>query len=127
MAEIPTPLSPWKRLVHVCDQCEQPWGQHLKLARRRWHEHNPDALDDPALDVIEDWVHLGDCILLLKLANQGPPGPVGPQGETTVVTDDEVWCHEENCQYRHWTSGEMPTHRRGDGCPPSTYRTKETE
>lgn len=79
-AEIPKPLSPWKRLVHVCDQCDQPWGEHLKLARRRWHECHPDALDDPTLDVIEEWVHLGDCIVLLKLANAGPPGPQGPAG-----------------------------------------------
>lgn len=28
-----------------------------------------------------------------------------------------TWCREESCVHRHWRSGGMPTHRRGDDCP----------
>lgn len=27
------------------------------------------------------------------------------------------WCRREDCRHRHWRSGDMPTHRRGDDCP----------
>lgn len=27
------------------------------------------------------------------------------------------WCYAENCRYRHWRSGDMPTHRKGEHCP----------
>ena len=33
------------------------------------------------------------------------------------VSETDEWCREESCQYRHWRSGSMPTHRRGAGCP----------
>ena len=29
----------------------------------------------------------------------------------------DEWCYEENCRYRHWRSGNMPTHMRGRECP----------
>lgn len=31
------------------------------------------------------------------------------------------WCMEERCQHRHWRSGSMPTHRRGEDCPPTAH------
>lgn len=34
----------------------------------------------------------------------------------SLPAEDE-WCREESCQYRHWRSGSMPTHKRGAGCP----------
>jgi len=34
------------------------------------------------------------------------------------VEREDPYCREENCEYRHWTSGSMPTHRRGSKCPP---------
>ena len=27
------------------------------------------------------------------------------------------WCRDESCRHRHWRSGDMPTHRRGEDCP----------
>lgn len=30
---------------------------------------------------------------------------------------DDGWCRREDCQYRNWRSGSMPTHRKGAGCP----------
>lgn len=33
------------------------------------------------------------------------------------IAEADPYCREEACQYRHWTSGTMPTHRRGAGCP----------
>ena len=30
---------------------------------------------------------------------------------------DDEWCREEECRYRHWRSGGMPTHKRGRECP----------
>lgn len=38
---------------------------------------------------------------------------------------EDEWCREENCQYRHWVSGDMPTHKRGSTCPPRTSASKE--
>lgn len=29
----------------------------------------------------------------------------------------DEYCFAEHCRYRHWQSGSMPTHRRGDTCP----------
>lgn len=29
----------------------------------------------------------------------------------------DPWCRDESCQFRNWRSGDMPTHRKGDGCP----------
>lgn len=34
-----------------------------------------------------------------------------------VPDDTDPWCREESCEYRHWTSGDMPTHKRGSTCP----------
>jgi len=31
---------------------------------------------------------------------------------------EDPYCREENCEFRHWTSGSMPTHQRGPSCPP---------
>lgn len=40
----------------------------------------------------------------------------------------DEYCFSEKCQYRHWRSGSMPTHRKGDGCPkPHTPTTGEVE
>lgn len=33
---------------------------------------------------------------------------------------NDTYCHDEHCQHRHWTSGSMPTHRRGTDCPESS-------
>lgn len=30
------------------------------------------------------------------------------------------WCMEERCRCRHWLSGSMPTHQRGEDCPPKS-------
>jgi hypothetical protein len=27
------------------------------------------------------------------------------------------WCRSEKCQWRHWRSGSVPTHKRGADCP----------
>ena len=31
----------------------------------------------------------------------------------------DPWCREENCEWRNWRSGSMPTHKRGRDCPPA--------
>lgn len=40
-----------------------------------------------------------------------------PADEHHDAEERDEWCREESCQYRHWRSGGMPTHRRGTGCP----------
>ncbi|MGH4000245.1 MAG: hypothetical protein ACRDTJ_22610 [Pseudonocardiaceae bacterium] len=40
--------------------------------------------------------------------------PVAPDAEPG---GGDPWCREESCTWRHWRSGSMPTHRRGDDCP----------
>lgn len=30
---------------------------------------------------------------------------------------EDEYCRREDCRYRHWRSGPMPTHRRGTECP----------
>jgi hypothetical protein len=37
----------------------------------------------------------------------------------TVATGElsDPWCRREDCQYRNWRSGSVPTHRKGTGCP----------
>lgn len=37
------------------------------------------------------------------------------------------WCMEERCRHRHWRSGSMPTHRRGEDCPPTAREQIEVE
>lgn len=41
----------------------------------------------------------------------------------------DEYCFAEHCRYRHWQSGSMPTHRKGDGCPkeytPSTDEVRD--
>lgn len=39
-----------------------------------------------------------------------------PSEATTDETDE--WCMAKNCQWLHWRSGSLPTHRRGSECPP---------
>lgn len=37
--------------------------------------------------------------------------------EQDRIPSSDPWCRREDCQYRNWRSGSMPTHRRGAGCP----------
>ena len=32
----------------------------------------------------------------------------------------DEWCREPDCRWRHWRSGDMPTHKRGGDCPEVT-------
>ncbi len=34
-----------------------------------------------------------------------------------TTPQEDKWCREETCVHRHWRSGSMPTHRRGESCP----------
>lgn len=34
-----------------------------------------------------------------------------------IERESDPWCRSEDCQHRHWRSGLMPTHRRGQDCP----------
>lgn len=36
---------------------------------------------------------------------------------TQAETESDPYCREERCEFRHWTSGSMPTHKRGRSCP----------
>ena len=38
---------------------------------------------------------------------------------------EDVWCRNETCRYRHWTSGSMPTHKIGHDCPPQEHPTSD--
>lgn len=37
------------------------------------------------------------------------------------------WCRAEDCRYRYWRSGPMPTHRVGDDCPAQPASPRRTE
>jgi len=37
---------------------------------------------------------------------------------------EDPYCRAEDCQYRNWTSGSIPTHKRGSTCP-NPYRESE--
>lgn len=68
----------------------------------------------------------------LRLAAEGAAGgpPSAEQVDALIAYADALeaelaarqpsedeWCREESCVHRHWRSGGMPTHRRGDDCP----------
>lgn len=38
-------------------------------------------------------------------------------GQEDAEINDGTWCFAEHCRYRHWRSGSMPTHQRGEHCP----------
>jgi hypothetical protein len=59
----------------ICSVCEQPWAEHVMRAKDLVYN---DEDEYPTVVIRE--VELQDCIVLLKIANQGPPGPVGPMG-----------------------------------------------
>lgn len=43
-----------------------------------------------------------------------------PYAIPTAEQPVDEWCREERCEYRHWASGSMPTHKRGHRCPAPT-------
>ena len=54
----------------------------------------------------DDYVMCGSCG---QIEYDVPEEPTRPA--------PDPWCREESCRHRHWRSGDMPTHRRGEGCP----------
>lgn len=48
-----------------------------------------------------------------------------PAAERPDEGDD--WCRDENCTWRNWRSGSMPTHRRGKDCPAPVPVSDEAE
>lgn len=43
---------------------------------------------------------------------------VEPAKCAICTPEPDPWCRREDCTWRHWRSGGVPTHRRGDDCPP---------
>jgi hypothetical protein len=73
---------PEPKTIEVCTVCEQPWVAHV--ARSREYGYG----DDYEMAEWQEAVTLADCFALLKIANQGPPGPVGPTGRMGLSAPD---------------------------------------
>ncbi|QYC53744.1 hypothetical protein SEA_LEROY_78 [Gordonia phage Leroy] len=79
--------------------------------------HTPDASNPKDLRSVADL--LERVINVRRSPNTCPDLRAAADRLESESTADE-WCREESCRYRHWRSGDMPTHRRGEHCPPVT-------
>jgi hypothetical protein len=73
MSDIPVPQP---KTIEICTVCEQPWAAHVKRATETGYG------DDYEMETWQREITLADCVALLKIANQGPPAPVGATGAT---------------------------------------------
>lgn len=62
--------------------------------------------------VVSSWRIASDLIAIVG-ENSDDPATEKPADE---------WCREEGCEFRHWRSGDMPTHKRGERCPDPATR-----
>ncbi|AXQ63931.1 hypothetical protein SEA_HORUS_79 [Gordonia phage Horus] len=105
-------------------ESEQRWNELLAALAERDHwraeaekARTPDASNPKDLRSVADL--LERVINVRRSPNTCPDLRAAADRLESESTADE-WCREESCRYRHWRSGDMPTHRRGEHCPPVT-------
>lgn len=72
------------KTVALCTICDQDWNAHERIARRRVVDlaiNDPDSFVTSSDQIGYVEPTLMECIMLLKIANQGAPGPQGMAGE----------------------------------------------
>jgi hypothetical protein len=73
------PPTPKPVTITVCSICNIDWEKHLNLAHVDMPVMRESSYHDETVRVRRN-VSLEDCVTLLKVANQGPPGDTGAMG-----------------------------------------------
>lgn len=84
----------------------EPTDEMVEAAAKAWHEtkHRGQRWDAMQEQRRAHWRSVARVALIAALRTP-PPEP-------------DEWCREESCEYRHWRSGAIPTHKRfGSQCP----------
>jgi len=87
-------VSPSPVQVILCELCQQPWDDHVKMAKREARDRFYDMFEDVHEDPVtppKDLVFVVEthhCVFLLKEAQRGPMGYVGPCGATGMAGRD---------------------------------------
>lgn len=99
----------------------------VEAAYRAGHGAAERALVERMTKLADEWgAHNSDTYKGHAAQLRAALAPAAPGNDAGGEREDE-WCREESCRWRHWRSGDMPTHRRGSDCPPAARPGTEGE